>query len=144
MIECPVSLFKNHNKKMNKGIIVFKDKQISLEELLSTEKSILPEADIFETDDNYFLVVNMPGVSRDKISVKIVDTQLIIFGKINYEEAINRNYLLNETEIGNYYRTFKTTDTIDLQKIEAKFENGQLILKLPKQENKKSRTIPIL
>ncbi len=129
---------------MNKGIIVFKDKQVSLEELLSTEKSILPEADIYETDDNYFLLVNMPGVSRDNISVKIIDAQLIIFGRINYEEANNRNYLLNETALGNYYRTFKTTDTIDQQKIEAKFENGQLILKLPKIENIKSRTIPIL
>ncbi len=129
---------------MNRGIVVFKNQQISLEELLSTEKSVLPDSDIFETKDDYVLVVNIPGVSRNDISVKINDSQLMIFGRINYNEVMNRDYILNEAETGNYYRTFKISDSIDMQGIEAKYENGQLTLRLPKDENIKSRTIPIL
>jgi HSP20 family protein len=129
---------------MNRGIIVFKDKQLSLEELLSTEKSVLPESDVYETGVDYFLTVNMPGVSRDNITVKILDSQLIIFGRINYDDVMNRDYILNETERGNYYRSFKIADSVDQPNIEAKYENGQLILKLPKKENIKSRTITIL
>jgi HSP20 family protein len=129
---------------MNKGIIVFKDQKLSFEELLSKEKSVIPEANIFETVDDYFLVVNMPGVSRDNITLKIQDTQLMVFGRIDYNDVMNRKYILKETEKGNYYRSFKISESIEHQNIEARYENGQLTLKLPKKENLKSRTITIL
>ena len=115
----------------------------SIDEILRRENNILPATDIFENQDEFTLVANMPGVSRSEIQVKVIDDSLIVFGKINYYEAVNRDYILNENEIGNYFRKFKISDSIDKIKISAKYDNGQLIVNLPKCEKNKPRTIDI-
>jgi HSP20 family protein len=112
-------------------------------EYLETENSISPLVDIFEKDDDYVLVVNIPGVKRENIRVKIEGESLFIFGKINYHERNNYEYILNENEIGNYYRRFKLSESIDQSKIEAMYENGQLVIIMPKDEKLKARTIEI-
>jgi len=129
----------------NKEIIAVKTlNSNSIDEILRRENNVLPLTDIFENQDEFTLVANMPGVSRSQIQVKVIDDSLIVFGRINYNEAINKDYILNENEIGNYFRKFKISDSIDKTKISAKYDNGQLIVSLPKNESKKSRTIDIL
>jgi HSP20 family protein len=128
----------------NKEIIAVKNlNNNSIEEILRTQESVSPSSDIYENSDEFILVANMPGVSRNEILVKVIDDSLIIFGKINYDEAVSRDYILNENEIGNYFRKFKISATIDKTKINAKYDNGQLIVQLPKKENLKQRTIDI-
>jgi HSP20 family protein len=128
----------------NKEIIAVKNlNNNSIEEILRTQESVSPSSDIYENPDEFILVANMPGVSRNEILVKVIDDSLIIFGKINYDEAVSRDYILNENEIGNYFRKFKISATIDKTKINAKYDNGQLIVQLPKKENLKQRTIDI-
>ena len=128
----------------NKEIIsVKKINDYSIEEILRTEDSVLPSSDIYESSDEFVLVANMPGVSRNEIQVKVINDSLVIFGKINYNEAISRNYILNENEIGNYFRKFNISETIDKTRINAKYDNGQLVVQLPKKENIKPRTIEI-
>ena len=115
----------------------------SWKEFLETENSVSPLIDIFEKDDNYVLVVSMPGVKRENIRVKIEGEDLFIFGKVNYHERNNYKYILNENEIGNYYRRFKLSESIDQSKIEAMYENGQLVIAMQKDEKLKARTIEI-
>lgn len=128
----------------NKEIIAVRDiNNYSIEEILRSENNVSPSTDIYENADEFVLITNMPGVSRSEVKVKVIDDSLIVFGKINYEEAINRNYVLNESEIGNYFRKFKISDSIDKDKIAAKYDNGQLIVHLPKSKKLKPRTIDI-
>ncbi|MGB5287614.1 MAG: Hsp20/alpha crystallin family protein [Ignavibacteriaceae bacterium] len=129
----------------NKEIIAFRNlNNHSIEEILSKENSILPSTDIYENPDEYILIANLPGVSRNEIQVKVIDDSLIIFGKINYDEVLNRDYILNENEVGNFFRKFKISDSIDETKISAKYDNGQLVVSLPKHEKVKPRKIDIL
>ena len=65
------------------------------------------------------------------------------FGAIQYEEAIDRNYILNEGEIGNYYRKFKISDSVDQSNIEARYDNVKLFVNLQKKEKVKPRRIEI-
>lgn len=116
----------------------------SVEELLETQNYISPIVNIYETDDEFVLTANMPGVLRDNVKVRVEGDALIMFGAIQYEDAFNRNYLLNELEIGNYYRTFKISDTVNQSNIEARYDNGQLVVNLTKNEKVKPRTINIL
>ena len=128
----------------DREIINVKDNNTQqFDEIFETEVSYAPLVDIYETSDNFVLIANMPGVSRDNISLKIQDNALVIFGKINYKEAVNRKYILNENEVGNYFRKFRISESIDESKIEAKFENGQLEVILPKHERVKPRKINI-
>lgn len=127
---------------MSEDLVNIKEAE-SWETLMERQDFHAPLVDIFENDNEYFIIANMPGVSRDDIRLKIEDDSLLIFGRVNYEEAVNRKYILNENEIGNYFRKFRVSDNIDETKIEAKYENGQLIVKLPKHERVKPRTISI-
>lgn len=128
----------------NKEIITVKAlNNYSIDEILRTQNNIVPSTDIYENNDEYILISNMPGVSRSEVQVKVIENSLIIFGKINYEEVITRNYILNENEIGNFFRNFNISDSIDKTKISAKYDNGQLIVHLPKSEKTKPRTIDI-
>jgi HSP20 family protein len=115
----------------------------SLEEILRTQNNISPSTDIYENNDEYILIANMPGVFRSEVQVKVIENSLIIFGKINYDEVTNRNYILNENEIGNFFRKFNISDSIDKNKINARYDNGQLIVHLPKSEKVKPRIIDI-
>ena len=128
----------------NKEIIAVKAiNNYSIEEILRTQNNILPSSDIYENTDEFILVVNMPGVARSEVQVKVIEESLIVFGRINYDEMVNRDYILNENELGNYFRKFKISDSIDKTKISAKYDNGQLIVHLPKSEKTKPRTIDI-
>ena len=128
----------------NKEIIAVKELNYnSIDEILRRENNVQPATDIYENNDEYVLIANMPGVSRSEIQVKVIDESLIIFGRINYSEALNKDYILNENEIGNYFRKFKIADSIEKAKISAKYDNGQLIVNLPKSEKVKARTIDV-
>jgi len=115
----------------------------SWEEALEKESWVAPLADIYETTDDYFLVANMPGSSKENIRIKIEEGSLIIMGRINHDEVKNRKYVLKETESGNYYRKFNIAESIDESKIDASYEGGQLHIKLPKHDRVKPKTISI-
>ncbi len=117
--------------------------QSSWQSLVETERSVMPPADIYETDNEYILVANMPGVDKDDVHVKLDEKTIAIFGKVNFDSALNKKVILNENVTANYYRKFKIADSIDVNKIDAKYENGQLIVNLPKNDKFKPRIINI-
>ena len=116
----------------------------SIDELIEKQKYVSPFVNIYETDDEFVLIANMPGLLRDDLKVKVEEDSLIMFGKIDYDKQVNKNYILNELEIGNYYRRFNISDSVNRDRIEAKYDNGQLIVNLPKNEKIKPRKIDIL
>jgi len=115
----------------------------SWEDILEKEAGVAPLVDIYETEDDFVLVANMPGISRENVKLKMEEGALAIFGKIDFDEASKRKYILNENEVGHFYRKFRISSGIDDSKIEAKFENGQLLVKLPKHDRVKPRAISI-
>ena len=129
----------------NKEMIPVKEEKNNLiEELLETQNYISPLVNIYETGDEFVLSADMPGVVRKDVKVKVENDLLIMFGRIDYVNEINRNYILNEQELGNYYRTFRISDSVDQKNIKAKYDNGKLVVNLPKNEKVKPRTINIL
>lgn len=129
----------------NKEIIPVKVKgNGSIEELLVTQNYISPLVNIYETDDEFVLTAFMPGVVRDNVKVRVEADLLIMFGQIDYENEISKDYILNEQEIANYYRTFKISDMVDKSKIEARYDNGLMVVNLQKKEKVKPRRIDIL
>lgn len=119
-----------------------KDKE-TLGDILLNETYLSPLVDIYEQNDEFILTANMPGVNKENTKIKLEDGYLTIIGKKNSDNLDDRKYLLSEIPFGTYYRKFKISDTIETSKIEAKFENGQLFMNLPKSESAKPRTINI-
>ena len=102
-----------------------------------------PLVDIYESNDDFILVANMPGVKKDGIEVKLAEGNLTIYGRVEREEVASESFVLREINEGNYYRVFRVSDSIDVNKIKAKIEDGVLTLTLPKHERVKPREIPI-
>jgi len=115
----------------------------SWDEALENESWIAPLVDIYETKDDYYLAAQMPGVKKEDVKIKLEEGNLVIMGRIDYEQNVNNKYVLKETEIGNYYRRFKISESVDETKIDAKLENGILNVKLPKHDRLKPKTIEI-
>ena len=129
----------------NKNVLNVEEKKETQdwETVLENESTVAPFVDIYETEDDFAIIANMPGVTKENVKLKLEEEALTIFGKINYDEAVNRKYILNENAVGNYYRKFRISNSIDETKISAKFENGQLVVNLPKHDRLKPRTINI-
>ncbi len=125
----------------NQAVVVKENK--SWDEALEQEKWVAPLVDIYETGDEYVLHTMMPGVSKENVKIKVEDESLVIMGRINYEEARSRKYILKETRIGNYYRKFNISNSVDVEKINAVMENGVMVVTLPKHERVKPKTIEI-
>lgn len=127
--------------------------EIKSNETISQSKSIIdqikdepfvsPLVSVFEDNNNYFLTANLPGVKKENIQIKIEKENLVIVGKVNFEELVERKYIFRETPIANYYRKFHLAEIIDSTKIEANFSDGVLLIKLPKVESIKPREINI-
>jgi len=115
----------------------------SILDQIKDEPVIKPLVAVYENENDYFLSVNLPGVKKENIQLKIEDNNLIIAGKIDTAETEKRKYLFAEMPIASYYRKFNLADTIDSAKVEANYENGVLLVKLPKTESIKPRVISI-
>lgn len=116
----------------------------SWEERLEKEAVYSPAVNVFENSNEYVLIADMPGVEKENIKIKLHKRELTIVGLINFDEVVNRKYVLREISIGNYYRKFNLSDWIDEDNINASYQNGQLRLILPKHERVKPRDIQIL
>lgn len=115
----------------------------SWDEALEKESWVAPLVDVYETNDNYYLVANMPGSAKEDVKVKLEDGDLIVMARVNFLGERNQKFLMKEIDSSNYYRKFKLSDSIDENKIDAKYENGRLYVHLPKVERVKPKTIEI-
>jgi HSP20 family protein len=131
------------NDNHNSETVEVKEEKQAWENLLSTEGSYAPLVDIYETNDEFVLTADMPGIKKEDVSLKLEEGSMLIFGKIDYQDMLNRRFILKEKETGHFFRKFNISDTIDESKISAKFENGQLVVILPKHDRVKPRTINI-
>ncbi|MFO7942991.1 MAG: Hsp20/alpha crystallin family protein [Anaerolineales bacterium] len=103
----------------------------------------LPQSDIFETEENYYLVLDMPGVEENSIDITLEKNTLTINGYTDVERPEGYSLARAEYNIGDYERSFRLTDQIDHENIEASYENGVLRLSLPKAEEAKARKIKV-
>lgn len=106
------------------------------------ERVIVPTADIYETDNEFVVKADMPGVTKENLDITLENNQLEINGKISAgTEGDSLKYC--EFRLYNYHRSFTVGDAINTGDIRANLENGVLTLTLPKSEKVKPRKIEI-
>ena len=90
---------------------------------------------------NYFDIKYENGVKKDELDVNVTENMLTISGKKEKEEKVEReNYYRYERSHGSFLRKFELPRGIDLEKIDAHFEDGVLQVKFPKTEEVKKHT----
>ena len=113
------------------------------EEATVPARVFLPTADIYESQESLTVILEMPGVEKDNVEVRIEDNVLSVEGRIDLSKYQGLLPLYTEYNIGHYARSFRLSDAIDQAKINAEVKDGVLSLKLPKAEKAKPRTIRV-
>jgi len=107
------------------------------------EQFVTPDVNIYETKDGYLLEAEMPGVSKDGLEITLEGTELTITGRRSDQPPKEADILFAESRPLNYRRVFELDPTVDTAKINAKIEQGVLVLTLPKAEKVKPKRITI-
>ncbi len=102
---------------------------------------LVPPVDIFETKEALTVVVDLPGVGKDNVDIRVEEGILTIKGSADYEPPVNP--LHGEFNLQGYYRQFELSDEVDQSRISAESKNGVLTLILPKAEKSKPRQIKV-
>jgi len=113
------------------------------EESTVPTRVFLPNADIHETPDAMKVVLEMPGVDKDHLDIKVEEGLLRVEGHVDFAKYQGLVPLYTEYNIGNYARSFRLSNEIDQDKIAAELSDGVLTIELPKAEKVKLRTIKI-
>jgi len=106
-------------------------------------RCFVPRADIYEVDENISVVLDMPGIDENAIEITIEKNVLTVKGYSQVLKHDNYSQTWTEYEAGDYERSFRITDAIAKDKIEATYKNGVLRLNLPKAEEAKARKIAV-
>ena len=107
------------------------------------EHVLVPAADIFEDADGISVVLDMPGVSKDRLHVKADGNGLVVEGdaEISMPEGMEAVYA--DVHATHYRRSFGLTSELDAEQIEAGLKDGVLTLRIPKRPELKPRRIEI-
>lgn len=103
-----------------------------------------PRMDVVETTEAYELAADVPGVGKEDIQINLHEGVLTISGQRNSRVVTESETVIREErQAGRFYRSFSLPNKIDSTKIEARFENGVLFVRVPKLEETKPQKIKI-
>ena len=133
-----VKTMKTYLQKRNSGDVfdVFEDffKPMFYDEQLDSMRT-----DIKETDNDYQLSIEMPGFKKDEIKVALENGYLTVSAEKNEQQeegGENAKYLRKECRVS-CQRSYYVGDQVQEETVKAKYENGMLLLTVPKEEPKK-------
>jgi HSP20 family protein len=103
-----------------------------------------PSVDLEETKNDYIIHAELPGMNKKDIDISVENDVLTISGeKKERVQTKDSNCLISEIMSGHFSRSFRLPAQIDSEKIEAKWDNGILVVKIPKSEVAKPKKIQI-
>jgi HSP20 family protein len=103
-----------------------------------------PACDIYETDNEIVVKMELPEVKKEDIQVTLDNNLLTIRGERKFQEETKReNYHRIERSYGEFMRSFTLPAAIDSGKISAEYKDGVLRVVLPKREEAKPKQIEV-
>ena len=109
------------------------------DDFLTTRREQNMKCDIYEKGGDYHIEMDIPGFTKDEISVTTKDGYLTITAEKKEEkndEDEDKNYIRRERSYGKYERSFYLAD-LDEDKIDASFKDGMLKINVPKKAEQK-------
>jgi HSP20 family protein len=106
--------------------------------------SWIPAADIYESDNELIVNLDLPGVDPKTVDLRVENNVLTIRGERKFQEKDNKeNYHRVERLYGTFARSFALSTSVDPDKIRANYKAGVLSITLPKAEAAKPKRIQI-
>ena len=108
----------------------------------SVTNTTLPAVNIRETNENFEVEMAAPGMNKNDFKIELDGNTLTISSerKNDWQEREGERYTRREFSYESFKRTFQLPkDVVDIEKIQAKYENGVLNLVVPKKEEVKQK-----
>lgn len=103
-----------------------------------------PAVDVYESDDDFLVKADLPGMEKNDIDISVHDGILTIKGEKKLEkEYKDKSYIRAERYYGSFTRSIEIPSEVDAEKVKASYKNGVLELLIPKKEEAKPKQIKI-
>jgi HSP20 family protein len=133
---------KNIGSEIEKGVEVVGKKVADAFDNLASH---LPFANLAKREDSTFhLEIDLPGVKKEDIDIKIEDNVLVVTAIRYYKKELNRDsYYICESSFGKMERRFALPENINTKKVDASFNDGRLEIELQKTKKSQPKSISI-
>ncbi len=100
--------------------------------------------DLYQTDDQIVVKANIPGMKPEDIEISVSGDTLTIQGELHeQQETEDAQYMLRERRYASFARSVTLPSAVEADNANAEFENGVLILTLPKVEEVRPKRITV-
>ena len=104
---------------------------------------LVPPVDVIEDESGITVNADMPGVTKENLTIRIEGGALTIDAPLTLGESKSLNAVYSETRSAHYKRSFTLSRELDTTKIDAAIKDGVLKLHVPKLEHAKPRRIEV-
>ena len=103
-----------------------------------------PVADIYDNDDAIVINADLPGITKENISINVENRVLTLKGERSYEKEVKEEkFYRKERAFGTFQRSFTLPESVDADSIRAEFKEGVLKIEIPKPEKKRTKEVTI-
>ncbi len=132
---------EKHLSKLGKDIQQFVEKVVPL---ANENKDFAPDCDILESEDEFKILLDLPGLSKKEIGISLKNNVLTVKGEREVEAGEGEEFKRQERRRGAFARSFAIPQNVNAAEISAHFRNGVLTIAMPKSEKlKDSQSIPV-
>ncbi|MDY6825050.1 MAG: Hsp20/alpha crystallin family protein [Thermodesulfobacteriota bacterium] len=112
--------------------------------LTNREASWVPAIDVSETDNEYLVKAELPGLKKEDIDISLNNGILTLKGEKKQEKKDdNENYHFRESYFGTFTRSLRLPNDASEEKVDATYHDGVVTVSVPKSEKAKPKKIKI-
>ena len=108
------------------------------------DKYVYPKVDIIQNDKEMIIEAEIPGLSKEEVSVELEKNILTISGESRNKDSKGQNFIRKEIKRSSFKRSFTISNSLNRDKIKADFKDGLLNISIPKNEPDKVKKLKIL
>jgi HSP20 family protein len=106
--------------------------------------SFVPLVDIYETEQNIVLKLEVPGVEQKDLDIRLENNTITIRGERKFEKEVKEeNFHRVERRYGSFQRSFSLPNTVNTEQVSADYENGVLKVTMAKRSEAKPKQIKV-
>ena len=106
--------------------------------------NFLPAVDVYENEHKLVLKMEVPGIAQEDLDIRLENHTLTVKGERKFDaEEKEENFHRIERRFGTFVRSFTLPQTVDMNTVAARTENGVLSIQFAKAEAAKPRQIKI-
>ena len=107
------------------------------------DAALWPPVDVIEDSTGITLYADLPGVPRDKLSLRVEGDTLWIEGEVSIDVPQGMEASHAEVQLARYRRSFTLSKELDVDKVNAELSQGVLRVRIPKAEHAQPRKISV-